>query len=476
MAAAQFPLFSLDLFSIINLIGLLISIIWFGYIIKFERYLIIKPSFIFLLYSCLFFQIPLGIWSYDCEQFLPNPYSILVLVHGFVLTGLFLTSRLFIPQTKMIWSRLISGEDINKLKKSHIFFLVSIFSISVLLFCVYLLYVSLADTPLMLLLQGHDHVEVILSRETSLKTLDNPIPKYAYSILRSTFSLFTVAFGSYFLIFSMKEKKYYLSLLFLGIILISLILSAVVLNKSMLSILLFSVFLNFIWMNIRLFYRVFVWAAIGSCLVFFLAMIVTLISYQQELVKISESIMPLLNRIFMAPLRVGTWYVHYGQVEGFCGISYYPKLANIFGEEAIVLPQVIAQIYATVYYNHPVIPSASANAGFIFNNYAAWGVISLPLNLLMLFSLDVALLVMKRLSKDCLIPFLSVIGVQLISFTSSNYGVCIISHGYLISLFIMYLYTYADKLLFFSSHILKRSQFYLKDRARFLYIYLKKIS
>lgn len=60
---------------------------------------------------------------------------------------------------------------------------------------------------------------------------------------------------------------------------------------------------------------------------------------------------------------------------------------------------------------------------------------------------------MKRLPKNQLIPFISVLGTQLLSLTASDYGVCMATHGYGIILLLVYFWLYKNNMLsFFKKH------------------------
>lgn len=446
------PVFYLDFFTGVNFLFLFLSAGYFFYLLKTKTYLIIKPSFIFLFYVFLFFQIPLPFYSYECEKFIPNYYSLVPMIHGFVLLGLFFTSFLFAPQTQAIWEKLNTIEKNNKIEKSYTMFLLFVFSLTFLSIIVYFNNVSLWDTSLMLYLRGADVKTISLSREYSLKTLNSEYPKYIYSIMRSCFALCVVAFGSYSVFFSIKEKKYQNVFLYLILMGLSIVFSSFVLTKSVISIILISVFFNAIWMNVHRPYIAFLWIVLGIVSALLISIIVASGVYGKNF-DIISSVMPILNRTFVVPLKIGTWYVHYAQTHGFVGISFFPKLATFMGEPSINLPNFIGRMYCPVYFSHSVTPTVSANAGFLFSNYASWGSMGLSISLLMLFSLDFPLILMQHLSRNYLVPFLSVIGVQLISFTASGYGVCMITHGYFISFMLMSFWFYKKNIHLFCERL-----------------------
>ncbi|MBY0500556.1 MAG: hypothetical protein K2P93_00955 [Alphaproteobacteria bacterium] len=437
------PEFLLDGYTTLNLLLTAITLFFIVYIFLYKRYLVVKPTFLFLIYAFIFWQVPFTYLSYECEKFLPDPYALLVMIHGFMFIGLFLTSRLFIPQTQEVWHNLIRHNNkIDIIESNYNLFICVLLGLILICSIVYFSYVSFEDTPIMLSFKGADTNTIIMARESALKTLESFLPKYAYTILRSCLAICVVCFSGFALIQSFKEKSYMLLFLYSVAILLAILFSSVVFNKSTFSLLLIGFFLNYIWWNIQSSFKVFIGGGFIIVAAIILAVLVSSIGYYHSLDLIAATIWPMINRTFIVTFKVGTWFIHYAQVNGFIGISAFPKLAVMLGEEQIYLPNFIGKLYAPLYFNHEVLSSVAANAGFIFVNYVAWGLAGLPISLLMFVSLDVALLIMKRLSRMFLIPFLSVIGILLISFTSSTYGASLISHGYLISIIIVGLWSY----------------------------------
>lgn len=455
MLSLGIPKFLFDAFTGINFFFSFLSACYFCYLFKINRYLIIKPSFLLLLYTFLFFQLPLPFYAYECEKFLPNPYILVLIVHGFVLLGLFLTSFSFVPQAQDIWRKLSENTKNNYIESDYNKFLNYVFSLVCVSFLIYCCYVNLKDTPLVLLLNGGGIDDITLARESTLKTLNSSLPKYAYAILRSCFAQFVIAFGSYILYFFWKAKRYIDTSFCLFMILISILFSLVVLNKSILGIFLVSIAFNIILANIYRPYMAFLWIIFGILSAFIASIFLTGIVHL-SVSDFFSSVLPVFDRVFAIPLKVGTWYIHYEQTNDFIGIASIPKISKLMNIEPINLPNFIGKIYGATYCGHEVLSSYSANAGFIFNNHLSFGIIGFPISLLMLFSLDIALPLMRRLPKNYLIPFISVLGTQLLSFTASDYGVCMVTHGYGISLLIMYLWVSRKNIIYFFKPLILR--------------------
>lgn len=240
------PEFLLDEYTTLNLLLTAITLFYITYVFQYKRFLVVKPTFLFLIYAFIFWQVPFVCLSYECEKFLPNPYELLVTIHGFVLIGLFLTSRLFILQTQEIWHTLTRDDKrIDIIDSNYNLFICVLLGLILICTVVYFSYVSLQDTPIMLTLGGADANKIILARESALKTLDSFFPKYAYTILRSSLAICVVCFSGFALIRCFKEKHYLSILLYSTAILIAVFSSSIVFNKSTLSLLLIGFFLEF---------------------------------------------------------------------------------------------------------------------------------------------------------------------------------------------------------------------------------------
>ncbi|MDP4224976.1 MAG: hypothetical protein Q8910_01205 [Bacteroidota bacterium] len=344
-------------------------------------------------------------------------------------------------------------EENSKIDKSYGLFLLINFCAVLICLGIYMSYVSLTETPLLLFLQQEKNVDaLVMARENTLVTL-SLFPKYSYSFLRSIFTPFVVGFGSYAFFLFWKEKKYILAVLCFSIVFASILSSSIVLNKSVISILMILIILNFIWKNVVNLQKMILFGSIGIFISFIIALFVSGFIYGTYDSLSSVSLMPVLNRAFLMPFKVGTWYIHYAQTEGILGLSAFPKIAAVFGNLSIYPPEMIGKIYSPIYYNQPVMATHGANASFIFVNYLAFGVMGLPLTVLMVLLLDLALIPMQWLSKNFLIPFLSIIAIHHLNFLSSDFGVSLITHGYLISILVMGIYCYT------LSKLLARSRF-----------------
>lgn len=447
MLSQNLPTFVLDFFFLLNLICFSISGFIIFNLLKGRPYLLIKPSFILLIYFFIFFQIPFLYFSFEVETFLPNPYIFFFFFYTIIFIGLYISSITFNKEAKNIWKNLTRN---SPTQPSLSVAFVS-FCLTLICFLIYSLYVDLSQTPLMQYINGENKKVLELSREYSLKTLESPFPRYAYAIARSCFVSFIVSYSAFNFVEYLKYKKYLFSFICAFFIIFAIIFSMIVLNKSSAIFTILPIFMNLFYLNI-LSYR--------KILIIFLSSITASFSglcfFSGSVFSANEfnlliSLKSVFIRTFITPFRVGIWYVHFAQKFDTVGLASYLKVAPFFGIEPIDVPNFIGKLYAPIYYNHPVLESISCTAGFIFANYLAWGLWALPVILLMIIFLDIGLKLIESLSKEYLIPFLSIITIKIISLTASDYGVTIITHGYLISFIFLYVFLKMNKY-FESSH------------------------
>jgi hypothetical protein len=131
------------------------------------------------------------------------------------------------------------------------------------------------------------------------------------------------------------------------------------------------------------------------------------------------------HRILTAPVEVGLWYMHHAQSVGPMGIGAIPKLAAILGVPPINAPNEIG-----LYYFETKLASVNANAGFLFSYYGYFGILSLWLSVCLLWLLDLALLVLRRVGDDLILPTTATMAVNALAFVQSDFTVALVTHGF----------------------------------------------
>ncbi len=143
-----------------------------------------------------------------------------------------------------------------------------------------------------------------------------------------------------------------------------------------------------------------------------------------------EQLRDIVRRVFVTPLEVGAWYVHYAQTLGPMGVSGIPKVATLLSLKPINAGSRIARVYAPAYYQHSVLPSTTATAGYLFAQYGYFGLLALPIALAAALALDVALLVLRRMRGVMLLAILGAITTVIGMFLQTDYGTVWVTHGF----------------------------------------------
>ena len=416
-------------FVIINWLYAIFCSWWLYDLFRNRRYLFIKPSIFLISYTHLFFQWPLAIFAGYYENWLPNPYTMIVLVHGYVVFGLAGSVLSQEREASRIWNA-IHRYEWNKYSNTRI---KTIFILAGIVFAVtaaYLSYVPITSTGLYAILFSPDTSGV--AREESLKLLDYGGLKYAYSIMSSSVVPLLAALLTMQLLSDKENRKVLLVvpivlvLIFAGI--------SVSLTGTRAGLFNMAIVVAFVVL-----WKRGLTVKPGTVIIIILAAIspaifLSLLREGKEIGEFAKLYFTYLgyisNRAFLMPFHVGGWYIHHAQEYGVLGIGAFPKLAGLFGVGPLDGPNIIGLAYASRYYGLPVMESISATAGYLFSSYGYIGIAALPLSLLGLWLTDVSILVYRRLGGYILIPCVASISLATLMFVQSDYTVVWITHGF----------------------------------------------
>jgi hypothetical protein len=138
------------------------------------------------------------------------------------------------------------------------------------------------------------------------------------------------------------------------------------------------------------------------------------------------------QRIFQVPLETGAWHMDYVRSNGTVGIAGIAKLADLFGLQAINLPNLIG-----LNYTDTDIDSVNANTGFLFSYFAYFGWFALPLVVALSVLLDVSLTWIRRWKSEILLIAMPCLTLSVLSFMSSDFTTVLLSSGFLVIMFMM---------------------------------------
>jgi hypothetical protein len=420
---------SFSFFVAVNWVYAIFGTWWLANLFATRRYLFIKPSIIILTYTNIFFQWPLAVFAGYYEKWLPNPYTIVILVHGFVVIGLSVSTLYLEKDAFQVWNaiRIDHRQDQSGFYTKSILLLTAIV---VTVTVVYLSYVPITSTGIYSIFFNPAHSAI--AREESLKLLEYGGLKYAYSIMSSSVvPLLLALIVMSFLSGGKKINKIWGIGIFLIVCLSAISVSLTGARIGLLNMVLI-VALVFLW-NTGLSVHP---AVIGIVVLLALSppIILSVLREGKSLEDLKNLYFMYLgyvsHRAFITPLDVGSWYIHYAQTNGAMGIGAFPKLAGLAGVDPVDGPNLIGLAYASQNYGEQVLKSVSATSGYLFSSYGYLGIVAFPLALLGLWLTDIAVMIFRRLNKFILIPCMASISLASLMFIQSDYTVVWLTHGF----------------------------------------------
>lgn len=387
-----------------------------------HRYLLVKPSIATIFFFTVTIQFAATVSAARIESYLPEPLHFLLLAHGFPLIGLF-GSLLFQRDTASFLFKRIDNYEFKQDKSviKMLWFITALISVA------YLAEVPLRSTGLYSIIT--DPISSVQAREDSLKLLDNAFVRYGYLFLMSVVAPL-LAIMIYYQASYQKKFRNTISAV-IQIIFIFILVSFSGARSAAVNILLAIIIAHFLKNKFKFnLYKVLI-------SIFAIMLIPAILSIMREGAEMSSVLIiqyivdSIFGRIFYVPMEVGLWHVHYAQTNGLIYAAGIPKLANLLGIEAISLANVI---YLT--YTPYVLESGSANTSFVFSYYAMFGIAILPILLLLLWSLDLCLPLLKKMKPQVLLPTIACLILISKAFTVSDFTTTLITHGYIL-LFIL---------------------------------------
>jgi hypothetical protein len=410
-----------SLYLCLNWFFCLACAFWIGVLFYKRRYLFVKPSLLTLSWYHLFFQWPLAFYSGHYMGYLPDPYTFAFLIHGYILIGLLVCPFTLDLKANKIWGRIAGFHKEEPLASPGAMVLLGAIIIGITL--AYLSQVPLSQTGLYTIF-FRPEVSVI-AREKSLKLLGNMPLVYAYSLMVSCAAPLLAVMLFWALRKAIKRWQIF-SILFYIILLVGLAVSIGLPGAriSIVNMILVMVIAYLFHRGLPLRLGKFLFL-IGTILL--LPAILTILREGKEISL--ETLFAYLgyigHRAFVVPMDVGSWYIHYTQVEGGFGVAGIPKLAALLGRRAVNVPNFIGLKYEGGAYT-----SVTSPAGYLFAYYSYFGMISLVISLAGVFLLDIAVFFYERLSDRLLLPCIAAIGLSTLSFISSDYTTAWLTHGF----------------------------------------------
>jgi len=424
---SEHPVFSptVDVFVVVSYLLALSAAVWLAMLFRKKRYLFVKPSIILLAWTHILFQWPAAIFASYYEVTLPDPYTFLLLVHGFVLIGLLISEGTGETEAQEAFARITNGAIGDGFRAAAV--LVGYCTVVV---AVYLSVVPFSTTGLYVIVT-HPQMAA-LARTESLKELTNPALIYLYSTM--------VSGAAPLLAIELRHRftsRNYVSVFICVAGLAALLVASSLPGARGTAVKLLLVVTIAVLLRKGLPFRPVPFVLIVATILA-PAVILSLLRENQS-ISAANFVQYLgkyiFSRAFIMPLQVGAFYVHYAQTYGFIGIAGVPRLAVLLGVTPIDVPDTIGNLYA---YSGIQNVRASANGGFLLSYYSYFGILSLPLSLVLLKLLDVTLKLYGRLVPSILLPTVAAISVAELAFISSDFTTVLVTHGFLIILLLAF--------------------------------------
>ena len=394
------------------------------YILANQRYLLVKPSIVVIFLFHILIQWAATIKSPEIEEFLPQPLAFFALVQLFPLIALSGSLMYGLSDSQLIWQRLqnLGSEIYSPPNRFRV-----VLTLTIVIFTVYyLIEIPFAQTGLYAVL--FDPTRAAIAREESLKLVNNPIIRYGFQIIMGSVvapMLIVLLLDDFW---DAVQRQ-----LLVRVVIIGLCTCILLVATNLSGARSFAAFALIAGIYAQLLKRKLV-VNLGIVALGFvsIAVIPTALTILREGIVFDFSTFTtyLMNatfeRTFITPMETGLYYVHYAQTVGEFGVAAIPRLAELVGL-ASVDP---ANIIGLRYYNYNL-DSITANACYVMTYYGYFGLISIPLSLLGLWSLDLMLIVFSKLDHELLLMTVSVTSLAGIRFVSADFTTSLLTGGFL---------------------------------------------
>ncbi len=396
-----------------------ISLSLIGLLYK-EKYLGIKPSFLFVAFFNFQIQWGSAVNASRIEQQLQNPWHYFYLTHLFPCVVLLLSCCCFNRSASLIYNRLKLATKRDRLKSLNMLILLLVIqSIFILLW--YLNSVSWSETGLYAII--NDPKNYLLKREASMKLLKDPILAYGVSALQNIIAPI-LATMLCIKIFDSYRRFNPISLMVYSGFVIGLLFTVTIYGARgpgamlILSVCYTIYVLNDFPLNpIKITVAVILVMALPT----FLVILYNEVSF--DFGGILQGYGNIFDRVFNRNIDAGVWAVNYVQNFGYFGINGIPKLAVIVGEKPIDIFNVVGT------YNRPEEATISATCAYVFAYYSCFGLaVFVPCVFLAIIT-DMLLLLYRTFPSGLLLACLSATSIAIAKLPSTFYTTVLITGG-----------------------------------------------
>ena len=387
--------------------------------LKRQRYQLVKPSFIFLVFFNLQIQWGAAIQAVWIESTLVNPWHYYYLAFLLPFAVLTLTRFTFRREAKSVLRRAAGKKITLKNTKPIVFFLtMAIVAITMS----YLVIIPLGKTGLYAAFFNPEaYIEM---RQKGMQEIDNIGLRYGFALLSTVLApmlavLLWLKLTSTHRLFYKVRFAFVVLLLLIAVSLYGARGPAVI----VLLVLLYALFLRsrFPIDPIK------IGLAIGLVLCVPSLIVWAFRGEGMSLAMFIEAYISILDRVFGRNIVAGVWTIDYAQKVGYFGIAGISKLAALLGYEPVNAFNVIA-----LYHRPDSFSTLSATSSFIFAYYSYFGLAAFLPCLFLTLLLDTMLLIYRKIPNYLLVPCLSAIAISVSKLCHTVYTTTLLTGGLLV--------------------------------------------
>lgn len=385
-----------------------------------RRHLVIKPSFFCLLFFNLQLQWSSALRAGAIYDTLRSPWDYFFIVLGFPLVGL-LTTRPFFNSSAVRVSEALR-RDSFVLDATVLPVIGLLACLVVATFAWYFQAISFRDTGLYALFFNTENANV--ARENSLKLLPSAELKYAMSLTANVLIPFLAVLLLGRLRHHLVMERFF-SRPFALLGLAGLVAAVSITGARSPAAMLLITLILALTLRMERYPGPFKVAALGA-VVLLVPAVVSMIRETGGVfswIALGENYANAFDRAFGRVVEDGIWHMEYVQQHGFFGWPGVGNVASWLGYEPINIFNVVGLTRVGT------IASVSSNTAFPVAYYDCFGLISYPLSLLLLVSLDGLLLLWERLKTPFLLPCVAASLMACISLVSTFFTTVLFTYG-----------------------------------------------
>jgi hypothetical protein len=419
----------LQIFILLSILFSVICSIIIAKLFKTKKYLIVKPSFWFLLFFHVQIQWSSTIYSMEIFQKLEQPYLFFLLTQILPLLFCFIVQKTYINTAKNIYSRLFQTNKIIP-EKDYKFLLTFILVLSAVIVGIFLLNTPLKKTGLFQIFSGGDALDSTIAREESLKNAP-AIVRYTYVFFNKVLAIIAVVIITRGLYRNFKSKQWKSFALKLTLILFIAIMSSLSGARSHgIYVLLSSIITILFIVNFEV---PILTIAISILVLLFVPVALQInkfhgnFSLENILFTYNEI---LLRRSIKIPMETGLTWLDYVQRHGIWGINGVSFLKPFTGDNYVN----VANYMMNQSSDRLSVDSGLMNTSFIFSYYSYMGYFAIVLYPFLFMLLDVVLKVTRKFNVRLLLPATVLLCLCCINLVNTEYHTILLSYGYLTGL------------------------------------------